>query len=158
MPSLRPILLLAVATIILSSFSRSTPPTVANTLPNIMERLTEAGEKVQIASQATDPAGVTWVTLSRENPDGAITYSLLKTIGGGADGVRDGINVPMQIVGLVNSEVIQPLTLNFIRYLLESNGNDLQATQKYVTDHEANFSGASDQIRLLFSQYGLQLP
>jgi hypothetical protein len=136
----------------------ATLPTVANTVPNIIARLEAAGEKVQIVSQATDPARVTWIILSQENPDGALRYSLLKTIGGGADGVLDGINVPMQIAGLVNSEVVTPLTLNFIRYLLEAHNNDLQATQEYITDRAANFSGSSAQIRALFAQFGLQLP
>lgn len=156
---LRQVVICTISAVALSSPAwTSIPPTVSNTLPNIIARLTEAGEKVQIVAQATDPAGVNWVILSRENPEGRLNYSLVKTIGGGADGVLDGINVPMQIIGRVNTKVIEPLILNYIRYLLESHGNDLEATQKFVTDHEANFSGAPDQIRLLFSQYGIQLP
>lgn len=156
--SLRRIGLGLLALVILVHSSWGTPPTVANTLPNIIARLTASGEKVQIVSQASDSTMVNWVILSRENAEGGVTYSLVKTLEGAADGIRDGVNVPMQIVGLVNSEVIEPLVSNFIRYLLEAHENDLVATQEYVTEHGANFSGASDQIRLIFSQYGLQLP
>lgn len=128
----------------------------ANTLPNIMARLTSQGEDVSIAAQATDSAGMTWTVLSR-NQKGGITYSLVRSIGGGADGVADGPALPMMLGGIVHDQAIEPLLTAYVQHLLVKN-KDHAGAQKFIKEKPVNFSNASGVTRKIFSRYGLQLP
>jgi len=139
------------------SFLQASPPANrANTLPNIMARLVSQGEQVSIAAQVTDPAGMGWILLTREK-NSEITYSLVRSIAGGADGVADSPSLPMRLSGLVHDDVVEPMLTGFVRQLLEQN-KDHEGAQKFINDRPENFSGAPSQTRQIFSRYGLQLP
>ena len=139
------------------SSAAATPANVTNTVPNIISRLTNAGEKVVEASNVVDSGGMSWIVLMRGLPNGSLTYSLVKTIGGGADGVTDSPRLPMELAKHLDASLVPATQTSIMAAQLEWFRTH-KALQAYIDSNTASFANPPDIAVKTYWSQGLSLP
>lgn len=133
------------------------PPNITNTVPNIVARLEARGETVIEAANVRDSANMNWIILMRILPTGSITYSLVKTIGGGADGVVDSPRLPVMLNRYIRSDILNQMQESLLAAQLEWFKTH-KALQSYIDKNPQNYKNASAVAIETYATQKITLP
>lgn len=133
------------------------------TVDDIISRLQSQGEKVQIIASATDAfSNMTWIVLQREGQKpGKRMFSLIKTIGGGADGVVDNANLVNTLQEYTDMSIAISLVQQIVDRNIQTAGGPqrMQEQISRATKKEPNvFNGMSELVLSAYAARGIQIP